>query len=139
MRTPLLTPLLPLFPLRLPFLPSAQWGPCTLSGTTTCSYSTVSINIQPVYNALFKRNSIFITSVFLAAFTFSIGFDLATSAFWDRHNRGVSAFSASVTFSSLRYAVKLHEVDERGSTQADGISQKQWKDIRDKYLHKDEE
>lgn len=55
------------------------------------SHSTVCSAQQPIYNTFFKRNSVFVTSVFLGAFGFSIGFDLATSAFWDFHNKGVSA------------------------------------------------
>jgi hypothetical protein len=47
---------------------------------------------QPIYSTLFKRNSIFVTTVFLSAFSFSIGFDLATTAYWDYHNKGVSVF-----------------------------------------------
>ena len=45
---------------------------------------------QPIYNAIFRRNSVFVSSVFLGAFAFSMGFDVITSAWWDRHNRGVS-------------------------------------------------
>ncbi|KAL1410374.1 Cytochrome b-c1 complex subunit 9, mitochondrial [Vanrija albida] len=41
-----------------------------------------------IYNTLFRRNSVFVPTIFLAAFGFSIGFDLATSAFWDKHNAG---------------------------------------------------
>ncbi|GFZ42622.1 hypothetical protein JCM24511_00339 [Saitozyma sp. JCM 24511] len=43
---------------------------------------------SPIYTTIFKRNSVFVTSVFLGAFGFSMGFDLATSAWWDAHNRG---------------------------------------------------
>jgi ubiquinol-cytochrome c reductase subunit 9 len=46
---------------------------------------------QPIYNTFFKRNSVFVTSVFLGSFVFSLGFDLATSSWWDAHNRGVSS------------------------------------------------
>jgi hypothetical protein len=46
--------------------------------------------LQPIYSTFFKRNSVFVSSVFIGAFTFSIGFDLATTAFWDYHNKGVS-------------------------------------------------
>ncbi|WVQ94744.1 hypothetical protein IAU59_001825 [Kwoniella sp. CBS 9459] len=41
-----------------------------------------------IYSSIFKRNSAFVASTFVAAFTFSIGYDLATSAWWDYHNRG---------------------------------------------------
>lgn len=32
----------------------------------------------------------FVPTIFLAAFGFSIGYDLVTSAYWDAHNKGVS-------------------------------------------------
>jgi len=41
-----------------------------------------------VYNTLFKRNSIFVTTVFTTAFFFGIGFDVAVSKFYDRWNQG---------------------------------------------------
>nr|ODN93367.1 ubiquinol-cytochrome c reductase subunit 9 [Cryptococcus depauperatus CBS 7841] len=41
-----------------------------------------------IYNVFFRRNSVFVATTFVAAFGFSIGFDLATSAWWDYHNRG---------------------------------------------------
>ncbi|ORY27460.1 putative QCR9-ubiquinol--cytochrome-c reductase subunit 9 [Naematelia encephala] len=43
---------------------------------------------SPIYSTIFKRNSVFVPTVFLAAFSFSIGFDMVTSAWWDSHNRG---------------------------------------------------
>lgn len=69
---------------------------------STCSLilniPTVNTSLQqPVYSTLFKRNSIFVSTVFLTAFSFSIGFDLVTSSFWDYHNRGVSLFLFSVS------------------------------------------
>ncbi|KAI9632545.1 cytochrome b-c1 complex subunit 9 [Dioszegia hungarica] len=42
----------------------------------------------PVYSTLFKRNSVFVAAIFAGAFSFSIGFDVLTSAYWDMHNRG---------------------------------------------------
>ncbi|WVR03839.1 hypothetical protein IAU60_000836 [Kwoniella sp. DSM 27419] len=41
-----------------------------------------------IYNTFFRRNSAFVATCFVGAFTFSIGYDLATSAWWDYHNRG---------------------------------------------------
>ncbi|KAL5530596.1 QCR9 [Sanghuangporus sanghuang] len=41
-----------------------------------------------LYNTLFKRNSVFVSSVFVGAFAFSIGFDVGINAFWDRWNQG---------------------------------------------------
>ena len=34
-------------------------------------------------------------SVFFGAFAFGIGFDTATTAWWDKHNKGVSSDSNS--------------------------------------------
>lgn len=45
---------------------------------------------QQIYNLLFRRNSVFVPTIFIGAFAFSIGFDQITSEFWDRHNKGVS-------------------------------------------------
>ncbi|KDN53177.1 putative QCR9-ubiquinol--cytochrome-c reductase subunit 9 [Tilletiaria anomala UBC 951] len=41
-----------------------------------------------IYNTVFKRNSIFVGTVFFGAFAFGIGYDTATTAWWDNHNRG---------------------------------------------------
>ncbi|THG93215.1 hypothetical protein EW145_g8436 [Phellinidium pouzarii] len=41
-----------------------------------------------VYNTFFKRNSVYVSTIFAGAFGFGIGFDLATTAFWDRWNQG---------------------------------------------------
>ncbi|KAF9008719.1 cytochrome b-c1 complex subunit 9 [Cyathus striatus] len=41
-----------------------------------------------VYNTFFKRNSVFVGSIFAGAFAFSIGFDLGVTAFYDRWNKG---------------------------------------------------
>ncbi|EKD03701.1 ubiquinol-cytochrome c reductase complex 7.3 kDa protein [Trichosporon asahii var. asahii CBS 8904] len=43
---------------------------------------------QQIYNLLFRRNSVFVPTIFIGAFAFSIGFDQITSEFWDRHNKG---------------------------------------------------
>ncbi|KZP24614.1 ubiquinol-cytochrome C reductase [Athelia psychrophila] len=40
------------------------------------------------YNALVKRNSVFVTSIFVGAFTFGVGFDIGVSTFWDKYNKG---------------------------------------------------
>ncbi|KAL0580755.1 Cytochrome b-c1 complex subunit 9, mitochondrial [Marasmius crinis-equi] len=41
-----------------------------------------------IYNTIFKRNSIYVASVFSAAFAFGIGFDTGVTTFWDRWNAG---------------------------------------------------
>ncbi|KAJ3867847.1 ubiquinol-cytochrome C reductase [Lentinula novae-zelandiae] len=40
------------------------------------------------YNTIFKRNSVYVGSVFAAAFAFGIGFDSGVTAFWDSWNKG---------------------------------------------------
>jgi ubiquinol-cytochrome c reductase subunit 9 len=45
---------------------------------------------QRLYNALFQRNSVYISTIFATAFGFSIGFDMLTSNIYDRLNQGVS-------------------------------------------------
>ncbi|KAG8719552.1 hypothetical protein FRC08_002550 [Ceratobasidium sp. 394] len=40
------------------------------------------------YNAFARRNSVYVSTIFASAFAFSIGFDLATTAFWDNRNKG---------------------------------------------------
>ncbi|KAF9263618.1 ubiquinol-cytochrome C reductase UQCRX/QCR9-like protein [Marasmius fiardii PR-910] len=40
------------------------------------------------YNTFAKRNSVYVTSIFTAAFVFGIGFDTAITSFWDRWNAG---------------------------------------------------
>ncbi|KAG7448949.1 uncharacterized protein BT62DRAFT_1002497 [Guyanagaster necrorhizus] len=42
-----------------------------------------------LYNTFFKRNSMFVATVFVGAFGFGIGFDAALDSFYDRWNRGV--------------------------------------------------
>ncbi|EDR14731.1 uncharacterized protein LACBIDRAFT_305710 [Laccaria bicolor S238N-H82] len=41
-----------------------------------------------LYNAIFKRNSVFVTTVFAGAFAFGIGFDLGVTKFYDTWNKG---------------------------------------------------
>lgn len=42
-----------------------------------------------IYNVFIKRNAVFVTTIFTGAFAFGVGYDLATTAWWDAHNRGV--------------------------------------------------
>ncbi|KAL2358445.1 cytochrome b-c1 complex subunit 9, partial [Cryomyces antarcticus] len=41
-----------------------------------------------IYNSIFKRNTVFLATVFLGAFAFEITFDTASSRIWDTINRG---------------------------------------------------
>ncbi|CBQ71407.1 probable QCR9-ubiquinol--cytochrome-c reductase subunit 9 [Sporisorium reilianum SRZ2] len=43
---------------------------------------------KSIYNTVFKRNSVYVGTIFFGAFAFGIGFDLATTAWWDAHNKG---------------------------------------------------
>ncbi|CAL8579064.1 hypothetical protein XPA_004827 [Xanthoria parietina] len=42
-----------------------------------------------LYNALFRRNVVFLTTVFAGAFAFEIGFDTGLTKIWDWNNKGV--------------------------------------------------
>ncbi|EJT97778.1 ubiquinol-cytochrome c reductase complex 7.3 kda protein [Dacryopinax primogenitus] len=41
-----------------------------------------------LYNTIFRRNSVFVASIFIGAFGFGLAFDTASNRFWDYHNRG---------------------------------------------------
>jgi len=40
------------------------------------------------YNAFVKRNSVFVSTIFVGAFAFGIGFDVGITSFWDHWNKG---------------------------------------------------
>ncbi|PLW07038.1 hypothetical protein PCASD_06253 [Puccinia coronata f. sp. avenae] len=40
-----------------------------------------------VYNSIMKRNSTFVSSIFVSSFIFSLSFDTLTSALWEHHNK----------------------------------------------------
>ncbi|RPD61844.1 ubiquinol-cytochrome C reductase UQCRX/QCR9-like protein [Lentinus tigrinus ALCF2SS1-7] len=40
------------------------------------------------YNALVKRNSVFVPVIFTGAFAFSVGFDIGITKLWDARNQG---------------------------------------------------
>ncbi|TFK56155.1 ubiquinol-cytochrome C reductase [Heliocybe sulcata] len=40
------------------------------------------------YNAIVKRNSIYVTTIFAGAFAFGVGLDVGITRFWDSWNRG---------------------------------------------------
>ncbi|ORY59407.1 cytochrome b-c1 complex subunit 9 [Leucosporidium creatinivorum] len=44
--------------------------------------------VVSAFTQLFSRNTVFVGTVFFGAFAFGIGYDKATSAWWDNHNRG---------------------------------------------------
>lgn len=41
-----------------------------------------------LYNTFVKRNSIYVGTIFTAAFGFGIGFDTLANKWWDYNNRG---------------------------------------------------
>ncbi|PWN24165.1 putative QCR9-ubiquinol--cytochrome-c reductase subunit 9 [Microstroma glucosiphilum] len=43
---------------------------------------------QALYQAVFKRNSIFVGTVFTGAFAFGLAFDTLATKLWDNHNAG---------------------------------------------------
>ncbi|KAI0728791.1 ubiquinol-cytochrome C reductase UQCRX/QCR9-like protein [Fomitopsis betulina] len=40
------------------------------------------------YNALVKRNSVYVATIFTGAFAFGVGFDIAITSVWDTWNKG---------------------------------------------------
>ncbi|KAL2165486.1 hypothetical protein VTH06DRAFT_786 [Thermothelomyces fergusii] len=71
-----------------------------------------------IYNALFRRNFTMLGVVFAGAFAFQLGYDSLMNKIWDHHNRGVRSFSLQPVSGSY----------------TDGMVQRQWKDIRHKYI-----
>ncbi|KAI9474151.1 MAG: cytochrome b-c1 complex subunit 9 [Benjaminiella poitrasii] len=43
---------------------------------------------RTIYNTLFKKNSMFVTSIFAGAIAFEVCFDSVTSKVWDNLNKG---------------------------------------------------
>ncbi|KAI8334289.1 cytochrome b-c1 complex subunit 9 [Chlamydoabsidia padenii] len=41
-----------------------------------------------IYNTLFKKNSVFVTSIFVSAIAFEVVYDTASSTIWDKVNKG---------------------------------------------------
>ncbi|KAH3899053.1 ubiquinol--cytochrome-c reductase subunit 9 SCDLUD_004475, partial [Saccharomycodes ludwigii] len=41
-----------------------------------------------IYNVFFKRNSVFVGTVFLGAFAFETSFDTAITDWYENHNKG---------------------------------------------------
>ncbi|KAG6829324.1 qcr9 subunit 9 of the ubiquinol cytochrome-c reductase complex [Tricholoma furcatifolium] len=41
-----------------------------------------------IYNTIFKRNSVYVTTIFAGAFAFGIGFDMGVTRFYDSWNKG---------------------------------------------------
>ncbi|PWN31590.1 ubiquinol-cytochrome C reductase [Meira miltonrushii] len=41
-----------------------------------------------IYSTIFKRNSVFVGTVFFGAFAFGIAYDTATTRAWNNHNKG---------------------------------------------------
>lgn len=43
---------------------------------------------RSIYDALFRRNAAYLTSVFIGAFAFEMTFDTGVNKLWDAHNAG---------------------------------------------------
>ncbi|MCJ1363402.1 qcr9 subunit 9 of the ubiquinol cytochrome-c reductase complex [Acarospora aff. strigata] len=58
--------------------------------TSTGLYTIVKMPslMNGVYNAVFRRNYIFLGTVFVGAFAMEIAFDTATNKVWDTINKG---------------------------------------------------
>lgn len=45
---------------------------------------------RTIYNTFFKKNSVFVTSIFAGALAFEVAYDSTTAKVWDNVNKGVS-------------------------------------------------
>ncbi|KAI9300747.1 cytochrome b-c1 complex subunit 9 [Cunninghamella echinulata] len=43
---------------------------------------------RTIYNTVFKKNSVFVTSIFVSAIAFEVAYDSTTSKIWDNLNKG---------------------------------------------------
>ncbi|ETS60327.1 hypothetical protein PaG_05523 [Moesziomyces aphidis] len=93
---------------------------------------------KSVYNTVFKRNSVYVGSIFFGAFAFGIGYDLATTAWWDAHNKGVSLASPLPHTTAQPTQQPLTHTHPCSSSSIPKRQQKQWKDIRGKFLEDSE-
>ncbi|KAJ9197768.1 hypothetical protein DTO164E3_5622 [Paecilomyces variotii] len=60
-----------------------------LTGLITDTSITMSGGISSViYQTLFRRNAVFLSSIFVGAFAFEIAFDTASNKVWDCLNKG---------------------------------------------------
>lgn len=58
----------------------------------SCIISTTKMALaRTFYNTFVKKNSVFVTTIFVSAFAFEVAFDTTTSKVWDNLNKGVSA------------------------------------------------
>lgn len=63
----------------------------SLHRTTAMPAAAASSGISRVlYNTFFKKNSVFVTSIFASAVVFEVAFDNVTDKIWDDLNKGVS-------------------------------------------------
>lgn len=46
---------------------------------------------RTIYNTVFKKNSVFVTSIFAGALAFEVVYDSTTDKIWDNLNKGVSS------------------------------------------------
>ncbi|KAG2225331.1 hypothetical protein INT45_005575 [Circinella minor] len=43
---------------------------------------------RTIYNTFFRKNSVFVTTIFVSAIGFNMGFDTLTDKIWDDANKG---------------------------------------------------
>lgn len=52
---------------------------------------------RTIYNTIFKKNSVFVTTIFAGAIAFEVGFDTLADKVWDNLNKGVSYIANKYT------------------------------------------
>lgn len=53
---------------------------------------------RTIYNGIFKKNSVFISSIFVGAIAFEMGYDTLSTKVWDNVNKGVSVWLLLLLF-----------------------------------------
>lgn len=73
-------------------LSSVNVGLAFVLKSLSCIISTTKMALaRTFYNTFVKKNSVFVTTIFVSAFAFEVAFDTTTSKVWDNLNKGVSA------------------------------------------------
>jgi len=57
--------------------------------TTLAFHHSIAMSLPSIfYNTIVKRNSVFLTTLFVSAFAFEVAFDTTTDRIWDNWNKG---------------------------------------------------
>ncbi|KAJ5856060.1 uncharacterized protein N7529_010004 [Penicillium soppii] len=90
--------------------------------------------ISPV--TFIRKNTVLLTTAFAGAFAFELAFDIGSNKIWDTWNQGVCDL-----LSPFRYLAGPRDLcnTNRTHTNSHVFTQRQWKDIKHRYMVKEEE